>query len=410
MGASGSKTAVAPILPASQFSTAQVADSVRALGPSYVSYAEKLAQEGIDGAVLEAVSVDDLPGLFADIGVTSSLHQKKLEVAFKSFISDSNGRTHDAASASGVKAPDVQPSVFIKAFAGFLSHYKVECGTEARLVQQNLKPIIEKNPIEGSSNEVFLDSDDLSDLRNLLEHVKDTKCLVLLQSKGVLTRPWVIVELHTAITHDVPIVALNVQNANRYDYAAASAFLLHFDQDIDIANPGAAELLIDAGIDPVDVAWRLSDCLPNIISTEFNPNGSERQIQASLEDLADAMRKAVPIAPSMSKEEWLAMRATHNSKTGASKKEHGSSSGEVAAADAKAQPTRVLADVPATVPELPNAYLVRDEDLSQLRAALLTKDGTNSTAITSKTSGGKQKRLQNKVGAHGMVSTEHLKI
>ena len=79
MGALGSKTAVAPILPASQFSTAQVADSVRALGPSYVPYAVKLEQEGIDGAVLEAVSVDDLPGLFADIGVTSSLHQKKLE-------------------------------------------------------------------------------------------------------------------------------------------------------------------------------------------------------------------------------------------------------------------------------------------------------------------------------------------
>ena len=161
MGASGSKTAVAPILPASQFSAAQVADSVRALGPSYVSYAEKLAQEGIDGAVLEAVSVDDLPGLFTDIGVTSSLHQKKLEVAFKSFISGSNGEIDGAATASGVQAPDVQPSVIIKAFAGFLSHYKVECGTEARLVQQNLKPIIEKNPIEGSSCELFLDSDDL---------------------------------------------------------------------------------------------------------------------------------------------------------------------------------------------------------------------------------------------------------
>ena len=88
---------------------------------------------------------------------------------------------------------------------------------------------------------------------------------MLLQSKGVLTRPWVIMELHTAITSGVPIVALNVMNANRYDYGAASEFLLHFDQDIDIANPGAAQLLIDTGIDPVDVAWRLSDCLPNII-------------------------------------------------------------------------------------------------------------------------------------------------
>ena len=65
---------------------------------------------------------------------------------------------------------DQNPSKLSKAFAGFLSHYKLECGTEARLVQLQLKPIIEKNPIEGSRNEVFLDSDDLSDLRQLLDH------------------------------------------------------------------------------------------------------------------------------------------------------------------------------------------------------------------------------------------------
>ena len=34
-------------------------------------------------------------------------------------------------------------------------------------------------------------------------------------------RPWVILEVYTAITHDVPIVALNVNNANPYDYGSA---------------------------------------------------------------------------------------------------------------------------------------------------------------------------------------------
>ena len=37
----------------------------------------------------------------------------------------------------------------------------------------------------------------------------------------MLTRPWVILELYTAITHGVPIVALNVNNANPYDYGSA---------------------------------------------------------------------------------------------------------------------------------------------------------------------------------------------
>ena len=183
MGASSSKSAVAPILPASALSVSQVSDAVKALGAPYTPYAQKLEENGIDGAFLEAVTADDLPGLLADIGVTTGLHQKKLELVFKSFKTGGE--------AEGTSAP----SESMKAFAGFLSHFKLECGTEARLVQQNLRPIVEKNPLDCNTHEVFLDSDDLSDLRNLLQHVMQTKVLVLLQTKSVLTRPWVIIEL-----------------------------------------------------------------------------------------------------------------------------------------------------------------------------------------------------------------------
>ena len=159
-----------------------------------------------------------------------------------------------------------------------------------------------------------MSTDDLSDLRLLLEHVKNTEVLIILQSKSVLMRPWVILEVYTAITHDVPIVALNVNNSYPYDYSSAMNFLLHFDQEIEIANPGAAELLMKAGVDPLDVAWRLSDSLPNIISTDFNPNSSSRAIVASLEDLVDSMRRAAPMAPTKSKEKWLEERATPSEK------------------------------------------------------------------------------------------------
>ena len=40
-----------------------------------------------------------------------------------------------------------------KRFASFLSHFKRECGTEARLVQVQLKQILPEN-----MNDVFLDS------------------------------------------------------------------------------------------------------------------------------------------------------------------------------------------------------------------------------------------------------------
>ena len=156
MGASGSKNAVAPILSATQLSAGQVAEAVRALGESYIPYAEKLEKDGMDGTFLEAITAEDLPGLFADIGVTSSFHQKKLEIVFNSFKAGGSS-PEEIRPASGIQTPYARPSVIIKAFAGFLSHFKLECGTEARLVQQNLRPIIEKNPIEGSSHDVFLD-------------------------------------------------------------------------------------------------------------------------------------------------------------------------------------------------------------------------------------------------------------
>ena len=174
-----------------------------------------------------------------------------------------------AQTGAGESKEDVTPAT--KQFAGFLSHYKHECGTEARLVHNELKELLPDH-----HNALFLDSDDLNDLRLLLQAVKDTEVLVLLQSKGVLTvgrfqtyttehpdintdlrtrsvrmhlptqpnrtnartnspaqprmrertppsithtqRPWVILELYTAITNNVPVVALNVNNASAYDY------------------------------------------------------------------------------------------------------------------------------------------------------------------------------------------------
>ena len=91
MGAFGSKNTVAPMLPASALSASQVSEAVKVLGAPYAPYAEKIQENGIDGAFLEAITGEDLPGLLADIGVTSGLHQKKLEIVFNSFKSGGSG-------------------------------------------------------------------------------------------------------------------------------------------------------------------------------------------------------------------------------------------------------------------------------------------------------------------------------
>ena len=63
------------------------------------------------------------------------------------------GATEEAGQSSRVAPVTCRPSLRDRRFAAFLSHFKRECGTEARLVQLQLKQILPED-----SDEVFLDS------------------------------------------------------------------------------------------------------------------------------------------------------------------------------------------------------------------------------------------------------------
>ena len=77
---------------------------------------------------------------------------------------------------------------------------------EARYLQSELMKNLEC--------ECFLDSDDLSDLRLLLDHVRKSDVLLILQTRNVLTRPWCLLELNAAIEASVPIVAIRVHGSS----------------------------------------------------------------------------------------------------------------------------------------------------------------------------------------------------
>ena len=100
-------------------------------------------------------------------------------------------------------AQTLEPPVFdwrpTRRWATFLSHYKMECATDARYLSDLLRKIL-RAPI-------YLDSSTLADLRNLFTdgiHKSDT--VVLMATKGVLTRPWCLLEMWEAAVKRVPIV------------------------------------------------------------------------------------------------------------------------------------------------------------------------------------------------------------
>jgi len=158
----------------------------------------------------------------------------------------------------------------------FLSHYKLESGTEAALMRAELERVLlEDNETLAHSLHVpvFLDSEDLSDLEELEEHVRRSTNLVLLLTKDVLTRPWVLVEIVTAIETEVRVVPVEVNKKGAgftfpdeefYGRLLAGRVL----------DPDGQALLRERGIELRDVERALREVF-NKIALPYSPHRSE---------------------------------------------------------------------------------------------------------------------------------------
>ena len=190
-------------------------------------------------------------------------------------------------------------------YLAFVSHMKAEAAMEARFLQIELESLHQDDLI-------FLDSDDLRDLSKLIHHVQQSRCLVLVQTRRVLTRPYCILELLTAIESQVPIVCVTVGGKPEeiaYNYEEMTKLMMWMDTELEQWNPGAADVLRDHGYeDLTDVAYRLSTTIPKTISVQLNTGDSRNRLHASIEDVVNAMKEArAPNLPD--KAAWLAARS-----------------------------------------------------------------------------------------------------
>jgi hypothetical protein len=243
---------------------------------------------------------------------------------------------------------------------------------------------------EALKKEVFLDSDDLRDLRGLLGHVRKSEALVVLQSAGVLTRPWCLLEMYAAIEASVPIIAISMTGKG-YDFASAVNLLQNLETSLDKLNPGAADLLRSEDVDLTKMAFTLSSVLPNIISVPFNSSSSGNAIKAALLDIVDALQDASPLPPPKDLKKWLEKRGGTVAAT-TTVCEHGSAASSKPVVHAADTVSNVLASVPVAVPDLPQVVMGRDVLASNIRESLIGKE-SSSVAISS--------TKKSKVAAHG---------
>merc|ERR1719193_1267396 len=126
----------------------------------------------------------------------------------------------------GFKNPDKVRGDYVL----FLSHFKLEAGTEAALMRTELELLIREDMGGGSRNfdtesMVFLDSEDLLTLEHLQEQVRGSQNLALLLTSRVLSRPWVLVEIVTAIRHGVQVVPVELhKTGNTFQFPDEAFF------------------------------------------------------------------------------------------------------------------------------------------------------------------------------------------
>jgi len=95
----------------------------------------------------------------------------------------------------------------------FLSHYKVEAGTEAALMRQELEQMINEDPgsLGHSFDEpIFLDTEDLNNLGELENKVRSSHNLAILLTQGILSRPWCLFEIISAKKHGARVLLVNI--------------------------------------------------------------------------------------------------------------------------------------------------------------------------------------------------------
>ena len=154
-------------------------------------------------------------------------------------------------------------------YAAFVSYYRAEAGADARRLQTALEAQLERP--------VFLDVTAADRIDEILTRgVARSGALILLQTKGVLTRPWCLLEIYWALRCGIPIVPVALVGAE-YDFESARKLLGSLRGGLVAANPGAVaaieqQLTTLGGIDFKEFAAALNGTVREApVTTERDP-------------------------------------------------------------------------------------------------------------------------------------------
>jgi len=178
----------------------------------------------------------------------------------------------------------------------FISHYKVEAGTEATLMLNELQVMIRKDPQNHACDfrsPIFVDTEDLTDLARLVNHVQGSLALIVLLSPNLLSRPWCLLEMVTAKRHNRPFVpVLLTRPGMQYTFPDEEFYeKLHRDEIIQ-DGAGGRKLLEENGttLEEVEQAIR---AIFMTIALPFSPHRSGAVREAEMTDILHRCNQVV---------------------------------------------------------------------------------------------------------------------
>ena len=171
-------------------------------------------------------------------------------------------------------------------FAVFLSHFKDEAAAEARILKTELV-----KRLRAKEEQIFLDSDNLSDLRKLLDSVAESDAVVMLYTRGVLSRPWCLLELQAAAKSKTPLILMRIANSYEVDPSEALKILDDLPAFLDKYNPSAGGTLAEhkttADAIAVDIRGILTAASKQPLI--YDPHQSAMVMQSQMQSLAAAL-------------------------------------------------------------------------------------------------------------------------
>lgn len=169
----------------------------------------------------------------------------------------------------------------------FLSHYKLEAGTEAALMHLELENLIQQLQHSAKRCEVpiFLDSENLLDLAQLKTHVERSHSVALLLTKGVLSRPWCLVEIVTAVRKRIPVLPVRIERIGTEFSFPDDAFYKALSEG-KVLEPKDLELLAASGIDLPELEASIKHVFEHIAVT-YSPHSDRKSRLVEVQKLLE---------------------------------------------------------------------------------------------------------------------------